>query len=217
MTGTPFTLAVRVYYEDTDAGGVVYYANYLKFMERARTEWLASLGFDVAALARDANVAFVVLRANVEFRAPARLSDTLDVTVALVERGRARVVADQQVRRGNELVAQARITLACIEPASWRPARKYMGAQAPIKALIAGLTSSSNSTVSPITIVDLPIGVKAAHEVRPMNVGTVQRSTLTLTSSRGLLTLKTFSALLYVPFRPVTDSMVAVSMAGTAA
>jgi acyl-CoA thioester hydrolase len=112
-----------VYYEDTDAAGVVYYANYLKFMERARTEWLRSLGIDVAELARDARVAFVVHRADVEFRAPARLSDRLDVSVALVERGRASLVAEQQVRRGGDVVARARITLACVEPDSWRPAR----------------------------------------------------------------------------------------------
>ena len=119
----PYTFAVRVYYEDTDAGGVVYYANYLKFMERARTEWLSALGFDVAALARDAGVAFVVRRADIEFRAPARLSERLDVSVAIVERGHASVVVAQQVRRGSDIIADARITLACVEPSTWRPAR----------------------------------------------------------------------------------------------
>jgi acyl-CoA thioester hydrolase len=119
----PFTLPVRVYYEDTDAAGVVYYANYLKYMERARTEWLASLGFDVGLLERDARVAFVVHRADVEFRAPARLSDRLDVSVALAERRRARLVAGQQVRRGEQTLVDARITLACVDRDSWKPAR----------------------------------------------------------------------------------------------
>ncbi len=121
--GAPFTLTVRVYYEDTDAGGVVYYANYLKFMERARTEWLSSLGFDVAALERDERVSFVVHRADVVFRAPARLSERLDVSVSLVDCGRARLVAEQEVKRASDLIARARITLACVNHDSWRPAR----------------------------------------------------------------------------------------------
>ncbi len=119
----PFTFAVRVYYEDTDAAGVVYYANYLKYMERARTEWLAALGFDVATLARDERIAFVVHRADIEFRAPARLSDRLDVSVALVEHGRSSLVAEQEVRRGADVIVRARIALACVDPDSWKPAR----------------------------------------------------------------------------------------------
>jgi acyl-CoA thioester hydrolase len=119
----PFTICVRVYYEDTDAAGVVYYANYLKFMERARTEWLSSLGFDVAALEREQRVAFVVHRAEVEFRAPARLSDRLDVTIVALERGRASVVTEQQVLLSGETIVRARIALACVDRATWRPAR----------------------------------------------------------------------------------------------
>ncbi|HYT96989.1 MAG TPA: YbgC/FadM family acyl-CoA thioesterase, partial [Casimicrobiaceae bacterium] len=72
---------MRVYYEDTDAAGVVYYANYLKFMERARTEWLAALGFPLAAFERSYGIAFVVHRLEIDFLQPARLNDTLDVTV----------------------------------------------------------------------------------------------------------------------------------------
>jgi acyl-CoA thioester hydrolase len=118
-----FTFAVRVYYEDTDAAGVVYYANYLKFMERARTEWLAALGVDVAALASEQRIAFVVHRADVEFRAPARLSERLDVTAALVQRGRASLVTEQQVRRGDDVLVHARIALACVEAQTWKPTR----------------------------------------------------------------------------------------------
>ena len=80
-----FRLPVRVYYEDTDAAGVVYYANYLRYMERARTEWLAALGFDLAALELEHGIVFAVRRVDIEYRLPARLGDRLDVTLALLE------------------------------------------------------------------------------------------------------------------------------------
>jgi acyl-CoA thioester hydrolase len=119
----PFTFVVRVYYEDTDAAGVVYYANYLKFMERARTEWLASLGLPVAAFARDHGVVFVVHRCEIDFVAPARLNDDLAVTVEVVDQGASRLVARQDVRRGDALLTSARVTLACLDAARWRPVR----------------------------------------------------------------------------------------------
>ena len=118
-----FRFPVRVYYEDTDAAGVVYYANYLKYMERARTEWLSSLGFDLAAVERVHGIVFVVNHVDIEFRLPAQLSDRLDVTLQLVELGRARLVADQAVRRGNAVLTQARVALACVDSSTWRPAR----------------------------------------------------------------------------------------------
>jgi len=122
-TRQAFRFPVRVYYEDTDAGGVVYYANYLKFMERARTEWLSSLGFELAAIQREHGIVFAVHRVEIDFRKPAQLSDRLDVTLTLVELGRARLVADQAVNRDTEILTQARVTLACLDPSSWRPAR----------------------------------------------------------------------------------------------
>ena len=122
-TGETFRFPVRVYYEDTDAAGVVYYANYLKFMERARTEWLAARGFEVAALEREHGIAFVVRHAEIDWLAPARLGDRLDVTFALVAGRRASLVADQEIRRGDETLARARITVACLDHARWRPAR----------------------------------------------------------------------------------------------
>lgn len=122
-TRQAFRFPVRVYYEDTDAGGVVYYANYLKFMERARTEWLSSLGFELAAIEREHGIVFAVHRVEIDFRKPAQLSDRLDVTMTLVELGRARLVADQAVNRDTEILTQARVTLACLDPSSWRPAR----------------------------------------------------------------------------------------------
>jgi acyl-CoA thioester hydrolase len=121
--GRPFSFPVRVYYEDTDAAGVVYYANYLKFMERARTEWLASLGFPLAAFESEHGVAFVVHRAEIDFLAPARLNDRLDVTVEPAERGASRLVAMQEVRRGPVALTRARVALACVDTARWKPAR----------------------------------------------------------------------------------------------
>ncbi len=123
MTAQPFRFPVRVYYEDTDAAGVVYYANYLKFMERARTEWLAALGFPLAAFEREHGVVFVVHRCEIDFRLPARLNDDLVVTVEGVQRGASRLVARQAVRRADDLVTEARVTLACIDAARWRPVR----------------------------------------------------------------------------------------------
>jgi acyl-CoA thioester hydrolase len=124
MSGTqPFRFGVRVYYEDTDAAGVVYYANYLKFMERARTEWLGSLGFELAELERAHRVAFVVTRVEADFRAPARLGERLDVAVDPVERTRARLVLDQSIARSGDALVSARVTLACLDTVLWRPSR----------------------------------------------------------------------------------------------
>jgi acyl-CoA thioester hydrolase len=119
----PFRWSIRVYYEDTDAAGVVYYANYLKFLERARTEWLASLGIAVAVLETEHNVIFVVNRLEIDYRRPARLGDALTVTMAILESGKARLVAAQEVAREGEAMASAKVVLACINPHTWRPAR----------------------------------------------------------------------------------------------
>ena len=119
----PFRFPVRVYYEDTDAAGVVYYANYLKFMERARTEWLAALGFPLAAFERDHGVVFVVHRCEIDFHLPARLNDALDVTVEPAKVGASSLKARQQVLRGADVVTSALITLACLDAARWRPVR----------------------------------------------------------------------------------------------
>ena len=119
----PFRFPVRVYYEDTDAAGVVYYANYLKFMERARTEWLSALGFPLAAFERDHGVVFVVHRCEIDFHLPARLNDALDVTVEPAKVGASTLKARQQVLRGADVVTSALITLACLDAARWRPVR----------------------------------------------------------------------------------------------
>ncbi len=116
-----FSLPIRVYYEDTDAGGVVYYANYFKFMERARTEWLRSLGFEQAELARDPGVLFAVRSTRLEFLRPARFDDLLDATVEIRERGRASLTFGQRVRRGTEVLCEGEVRVACLEAQSFAP------------------------------------------------------------------------------------------------
>ena len=114
---------MRVYYEDTDAGGIVYYANYLKFMERARTEWLASIGFELSALERVEGIVFVVHRVEIDYRIPAKLGDRVDATVTLVELHRASMIVTQDVVRGDELLTHARVALACLDQPNRRPTR----------------------------------------------------------------------------------------------
>jgi acyl-CoA thioester hydrolase len=118
-----FRFPVRVYYEDTDAAGVVYYANYLRFLERARTEWLASLGITLTGLEREHGVVFVVHRLEIEYRRPARLYDPLEVTLQPIEIGRSRLLAAQDVLLAAAPIGRARVTLACVARATWRPAR----------------------------------------------------------------------------------------------
>jgi len=120
-----FHWPVRVYYEDTDAGGVVYYANYLKFMERARSEWLRALGVEQDSLAIREGVLFVVHKADVEFRAPARFNELLRVESRVSELGRVRVVFEQRVVTDSEpsrLLCVGRIDVACVKADSFRPA-----------------------------------------------------------------------------------------------
>ena len=116
-----FSVLVRVYYEDTDAGGVVYYANYLRFMERGRTEWLRDLGFEQDQLSRDEGVVFAVRSANVDFIKAARFNEQLQVSVELVKYGKASVNFRQHIHRGNELLCSGDIRLACVDADTFRP------------------------------------------------------------------------------------------------
>jgi len=115
-------LPVRVYYEDTDAGGVVYYANYLKYLERARTEWLRAAGFGQAHLAAQRNLVFAVRSLQIDYRAPARLDDELDVEARVARVGRASVDFAQSVRRDGALLCAARVRVACLDASGFRPA-----------------------------------------------------------------------------------------------
>ena len=117
-----FRWPLRVYYEDTDFGGVVYYANYLRYFERARTEWLRSLGIEHQALAREAGLQFVVRRAEIDFLRGARLDDELEITVELAERKRTWLMLKQQALRGGEPMASALVQAACVRCADFKPA-----------------------------------------------------------------------------------------------
>jgi acyl-CoA thioester hydrolase len=119
----PFSWPIRVYYEDTDSGGVVYYANYLKFLERARTEWLRALGFTQRQLAEQERIVFVVRSLAIEYLRASRFDDSLQVTVEPVKVGAAQMVVAQQVRRADETLATAEIRLACVNAATFRPVR----------------------------------------------------------------------------------------------
>jgi len=117
-----FSWPVRVYYEDTDAGGVVYYANYLKFFERARTEWLRSFGLNQDKLAREEGLIFVVRRALLDFIRPARLDDMLEVTVEPLKLARVYVQLAQEARCGAQVLARAEIQVACLNLRDFKPA-----------------------------------------------------------------------------------------------
>jgi len=116
-----YSFPVRVYYESTDAGGVVYHAEYLKFLERARTEWLRHLGFDHQVLARDHGLVLVVTSMAVDFVKPARLDDALAVSVRLESLGKVRCVFAQEIRREDEVLAKARVTVASLAAEGLRP------------------------------------------------------------------------------------------------
>ena len=123
MTAQPFQHTLRVYWEDTDAGGVVYYANYLKFMERARSEWLRAFGFEQDVLRDEAGVVFVVRRVEIDYLSPARFNDELDVYVSLHEMGRASLSVKQELLRGNTCLARAEVTLACVDAVRFKPVK----------------------------------------------------------------------------------------------
>lgn len=123
-----FTWPVRVYYEDTDAGGIVFYANYLKFFERARTEWLRSGGIDQSTLAKENGIAFVVMRTSVDYHCPATLDNELKLSVVVERHGRASVDFLQEAWHIDQcddlapvLIATGRIKVACIDRHSLRP------------------------------------------------------------------------------------------------
>ncbi len=122
MNSKRFSWPVRVYYEDTDTGGVVYYANYLKFFERARTEWLRSSGLNQDKLAQEQGLIFVVRRALLDFLGPARLDDLLEVTVEPLKLARVYVDLVQEVRCGAQVLARAEVRVACLSRRDFKPA-----------------------------------------------------------------------------------------------
>jgi acyl-CoA thioester hydrolase len=134
-----FLFPIRVYYEDTDAGGVVYYANYLKFFERARTEWLRSLGFEQNALAASSGCIFVVRGLEMQYRKPARLDDALTIRSKVSRVGKASMDFSQICERNGELLASGQVQVGCVSVATMRPCAMPTGlssALAPLESLV---------------------------------------------------------------------------------
>ena len=117
-----FSLPIRVYIEDTDAGGIVYYVNYLKYFERARTEFMRTLGVDRAAIS-DNGWMFVVSKMSLYYRQPARLDDALSVTLVAQHVGAATIDFDQTVRRDHTLLVEGSVQIACVDRETGRPKR----------------------------------------------------------------------------------------------
>lgn len=113
--------AVRVYYEDTDASGVVYHANYLRWFERARTEWLRAQGGHQQQLAETSHIAFTVSRLNIRYRRPARLDDLLTVESRILRRGRAGLDFAQRIERDGTLLCEAEVRVACVDGRHFKP------------------------------------------------------------------------------------------------
>ncbi|GAA0911168.1 tol-pal system-associated acyl-CoA thioesterase [Luteibacter anthropi] len=118
-----FTWPIRIYWEDTDAGGLVYHANYVRYFERARTEWLRSHGIDQSAIRESTGLAFVLKHMHLDFHAPARLDDELLVSVAVKEARSASILFSQSVARGETLLVQAEVRVAMVNLDTMRPAK----------------------------------------------------------------------------------------------
>jgi acyl-CoA thioester hydrolase len=123
MVQADFRHTLRVYWEDTDAGGVVFFANYLKFFERARTEWLRAMGFGQQRLRNDTGAMFVVADTAVRYLEPARLDDLLDISVRIADAGRVSLTIAQEARRADALLAEGTIRIGCVDAGTFRPRR----------------------------------------------------------------------------------------------
>jgi acyl-CoA thioester hydrolase len=119
---TSSTHSIRAYYEDTDSGGVVYYANYLKYLERGRTEFIRALGVEQRQLADETGLAFAVRSLSAEYLKPARLDDLIQVETSIEDLGRAQVTFAQSIRRGDETLLTATVRVACLDLAKGKPA-----------------------------------------------------------------------------------------------
>jgi acyl-CoA thioester hydrolase len=121
MTGAPFSFPIRVYWEDTDAGGVVYHASYVRFLERARTEWLRAQGIGQQALRESEDLVLVIRDMKLDFHKPAKLDDQLLVSVVMTERRKASLLIEQAVTRGDQALVHATVRVACLVASSFRP------------------------------------------------------------------------------------------------
>ena len=118
-----FKWSVRIYFEDTDSGGVVYHSNYLKFMERARTEWLRSLELNQADLKKKDKIMFVVANVNIDYKKAARFNDELDIETSLDNIGASKVDLTQNIMKNSELYTSAKVRIACIDSETFKPQR----------------------------------------------------------------------------------------------
>ena len=118
-----FSFPVRIYFEDTDSGGVVYHSNYLKFIERARTEWLRNVGIDQRHLKHQAHIMFVVHRIDIQYKLPARFNDDLIVKSELIDIGSSKIEFRQMIYREDELLIDASVDIACIDSEKFKPVR----------------------------------------------------------------------------------------------
>ena len=119
----PFKWSIRIYFEDTDSGGVVYHSNYLKFMERARTEWLRSLQINQADLKKRDKIMFVVANVNMDYKKAARFNDELDIETSLDKIGASRVDLTQNIMKNSDLYTSAKVSIACIHSETFKPKR----------------------------------------------------------------------------------------------
>ena len=116
-----FNWVARVYFEDTDSGGVVYHANYLKYMERARTEWLRSMGIDQSHLKNERNIMFVVHKIDIKFRKPARFNDELLIKTRCIKVKSSSIILNQLIENSNILLIEAKVEIACINKVFFKP------------------------------------------------------------------------------------------------
>lgn len=121
MSGTPFSFPIRVYWEDTDAGGVVYHASYVRFLERARTEWLRAQGVGQQALRESQDLVLVIRGMTLDFHKPAKLDDELRVSVVMTERRKASLLIEQEIFRGDQALVRATVRVACLVASSFKP------------------------------------------------------------------------------------------------
>jgi len=119
----PFKWSIRIYFEDTDSGGVVYHSNYLNFMERARTEWLRSLHLNQADLKKKDKIMFVVANVNIDYKKAARFNDELDIETSLDKIGASRIDLNQNIMKNSDLYTSAKVSIACIHSETFKPQR----------------------------------------------------------------------------------------------
>jgi acyl-CoA thioester hydrolase len=123
MERVKFEWSVRVYFEDTDSGGVVYHANYLKFMERARTEWLRNLGLDQLKLKQEDKLMFVVRKIDIQYKIPARFNDELLIQTVCVKTTDYSIILKQNILRDRQIITEGKVEIVCINSDLFRPVR----------------------------------------------------------------------------------------------